>query len=79
MKLVDNWRLAPRMISVQAMAAASALLGAWAALPDGLRAELPDNTARWVAYGALALLFIGMTGRVLHQPGVDDAPPKGGA
>jgi hypothetical protein len=38
-KLIPNWRHAWRMFSVQAQTGAVAVLGAWQALPDDLRAQ----------------------------------------
>lgn len=56
-----------RMFSMQAMSAATALLGAWGALPDSLQAQLPG---RLVAGIAVALLVLGMVGRLVQQDSV---------
>lgn len=64
-RLIPNWRQAPRMLSMQAMSATVALIGAWQALPDEMRTQIPQ---RWVMWGAIALLVLGMVGRLWHQP-----------
>lgn len=72
MKLVENWNKAHRMISMQCMAAASTVMAAWMQLPDDMKSKLPDSMAQLVGYAVLALLVLGMSGRLIHQPGVDD-------
>lgn len=68
-KLVDGWGQAWRWFSVQAMALALALQGAWAALPDDLKAGAPG----WAVSAVTAtLLAAGILGRLVKQPG--DAP-----
>lgn len=65
MKLVPNARRAWRWFSMQAMGVSAAGLAAWAAMPSDLRAVVPDNV---VAIGAVALLALGMIGRLVDQP-----------
>ena len=65
MKLIPNWRRAWRMFSVQAMTAATAILGAWQAFPPDLRDSLPET---WVHGSAMALLVLGIVGRLIAQP-----------
>lgn len=67
MRLIPNWRRAWRMFSVQAMTAATAVLGAWQAFPPDLKASLPEG---WVHASAMALLVLGIVGRLIDQPAV---------
>ena len=71
MKLIDNWTRAWRMLSVQAMALAAAVQGAWPLLPPDLRDALPPNVVNWVS---LVLLVAGIVGRLVQQPAVQPAP-----
>lgn len=69
MKLIDNAGRAWRFVSMQAMAAAIGLLGAWQWLPDDLKASIPHE---WVTYTSIVLLVLGMVGRMVKQ---EPAPP----
>lgn len=71
MKLVDNWRAAPRMLSVQLMALALALQAAGGALPPEVLATLPEGAQRWIT---LVLLAAGILARVLQQPSLHEPP-----
>lgn len=64
MKLIDNWNKAHRMLSVQAMALAAAIQGAWPAVPEDLKATLPPSLVHWVS---VALLVAGILGRLVDQ------------
>jgi hypothetical protein len=64
MKLIDEWTKAWRMLSVQAMTLAGALQGAWVAVPDDLRSQVPSGLVHWITIGLLAL---GLVGRVVKQ------------
>ena len=64
--LVDEWKAAWRWFSVQSMALAAVLLGAWQALPDELRGALPPALPHWLA---IALLVLGIAGRLVKQKG----------
>jgi hypothetical protein len=66
MRLIDEWRGAWRWFSMQAMALAAALQGAWAALPDDMRQHVPG---RIVTAATLALLVLGIGGRLVKQKG----------
>lgn len=72
MKLIPEARRAWRMFSVQAQALALALLGTWQTIPDDLKAKLPPSLVYWVAMG---LMVLGIVGRLIHQPAVQE-PPK---
>lgn len=67
MKLITNWRKAYRMLSVQAMAIATAIQGAWAVLPDDMKASVPPQAVYWITMG---LLVFGIAGRLVDQPKV---------
>ena len=67
MKLIQNWRSALRMYSVQAQTVNLAILGAWQALPDDLRGSAPSPV---VAGIVAALLVLGIAGRLIAQPAV---------
>lgn len=64
MKLIPNWRRAWRMFSVQAQAIALAVIGAWQAVPDDIRASIPQ----WGLWAMLAAILAGgIAGRLIDQ------------
>lgn len=67
MKLIDEWKSAWKMLSVQAMGAALAIQGAWPEIPTDLKAQLPQHLVHWVSIG---LLVLGIAGRLVKQPSV---------
>jgi len=69
--LIPNWRKAWRMISMQAMAAGAGVQAAWAMLADDMKGALGPDALKYVAYLTVALLLIGMGGRVVKQPKVE--------
>lgn len=71
MKLINEWRRAYRMLSVQAMALALAIQGAWPSIPDDLKAQLPAEAVHWVS---IALLVAGILGRLVKQESVNPDP-----
>ena len=72
MRLIDNWKRAHRMLSVQAMALAVAIQGVWPTIPDDLKASLPPYLVHWVS---IALLVAGIVGRLVSQDSTTE-PPK---
>jgi hypothetical protein len=66
MKLLPDWRRSWRWFSVQAMALALAVQGAWAALTPDQVAALPDWTVQAVTG---AVLVLGIIGRLVAQDG----------
>lgn len=64
MKLVDDAKQAWRWFSVQANVLNMALLGAWATVPDDMKAGIPPQL---VFYGSVALLVLGTVGRLVDQ------------
>jgi len=69
MKLVENAKQAWRWFSVQAMALAVAIQGAWMFIPDDMKASIPKGVVEGVT---IALLVLGVAGRVVKQA---DKPP----
>lgn len=67
MKLIANWRKAYRMLSIQAMAAATAIQGAWVFIPEDMKSSIPPTVVQWVTMGLLAF---GIVGRLVDQPKV---------
>ena len=64
MKLIPNWRRAWRMFSVQAQALAIAVIGAWQAIPDDIRASIPQ----WGLWSLLGVILAGgIAGRLIDQ------------
>lgn len=70
MKLIDEWKKAYRMLSVQAMGLALAVQGAWPTMPEDLKARLPSHLVYWVS---ALLLVAGIVGRLVRQ---DALKPK---
>ena len=68
MKLIDNWKRAHRMLSMQAMTLALAIHGAWLSIPDDLKTSLPPHLVNWVSIG---LLVAGIAGRLVSQDSTD--------
>jgi hypothetical protein len=74
--IIDNWRSAWRMVSVQCMTAAGLLQGLYEALQDGwlsLPAEvqqlvLQSVPAKTVHYVTALLMLVGVVGRLIKQP-----------
>lgn len=64
MKLVPEARKAWRWFSVQAMAWALAIQGAWATVPEDMKASVPAGLVHWLTIGLLAL---GIAGRLVKQ------------
>lgn len=67
MKLIDNWKKAYRMISVQAMVIATAIQGTWVLVPEDLKTSIPPTIVQWITMGLLAF---GIIGRLIDQPKV---------
>lgn len=73
MRLVENWHRLHRAFSVQAMALAAAVQGAWPSIPADLKAALPPNLVHWVS---ITLLVAGIVGRMVDQGSITSQPPK---
>jgi protein-S-isoprenylcysteine O-methyltransferase Ste14 len=63
-KLVEDARKAWRWFSVQAMALALAIQGAWEVLPAEMKSSIPSQ---YVTYATLVLLGLGLVGRLVKQ------------
>jgi hypothetical protein len=68
MRLVTNANRAWRWFSVQAMTAAIALQAGWQAMPPDLAERIP---AEWVTGLSIAVLVLGIVGRLVDQGGSD--------
>lgn len=64
MKLISNWKEAPKFISMQCMAVAVALQGSWEVMPIPLKDQLPDGVVTGLS---ITLLVLGMIGRLVKQ------------
>lgn len=64
MKLVDDAGKAWRWFSMQAMAWALAIQGAWAAMPEDMKTSIPAGLVHWIT---MALLVLGIVGRLVKQ------------
>ena len=69
MRMIENWRKAYRMLSVQAMALATAIQGTWMTIPDDMKASIPAQAVHWITMGLLAF---GIFGRLVDQPKVHE-------
>ena len=65
MKLIPNWKKAWRMVSVQAMALAGSIQGAWMFIPEDMKSSISPNIVQSVT---VALLILGIAGRMVDQP-----------
>lgn len=71
--LVPDWRQCWRWFSMQAQGVATAILGAWLAVPEDLR----DRVPLWLVITlVLILLLLGMVGRLVDQPAARSGDPK---
>jgi hypothetical protein len=69
--LIPNWRKAFRMFSIQAMSAAILVQSVWGTLDSDMRASIPVWCVRALT---VALLLLGIVGRLVDQPKVQHAP-----
>jgi hypothetical protein len=70
MKLIKDARRAWRFFSVQAMALAGALQGAWLAMPPDLQSRVPGDIVDGLT---VAILALGIVGRLVDQGGGNGA------
>ena len=64
MKLIPDWKQAPKWFSVQALSLAATIQATWALIPDDLKASIPQE---WVAGATSVILVLGVLGRILDQ------------
>ena len=69
MKLIDEWKVAYKYISVQMPALNVAFLGTWSVLPQKFQDVLPIP---WVIGIAVFLLIAGVFGRLIKQETKDE-------
>lgn len=68
MRLVDNWKRSHRKYSVQAMAIAASIQGAWQGFSaTGLASSLPQSATKVIAYLVMGLLALGIVGSMVDQ------------
>jgi len=67
MKLIDNWHLSWKLLSVQLSAVGASVTAGYLALPQEFKSAIPPE---WVQYAALATFVAGILGRVIAQPNV---------
>jgi len=73
MRLVKDWKICHRWLSMRFLAAAVALQTAFMAMPDPMRAALPDWATR---AAAIALLACAVLGRLIDQGDNDASADK---
>lgn len=61
---VEDWRQAASWLSIQAMALNTAFLATWALVPERFQNKIGED---WVTGIAIALLVLGMFGRLTKQ------------
>ena len=71
MKMIKNPRRVLRHFSTWAMTFGGGLQAVWLGLPDSIRADLPANAGRIVAWITLVVAVWGLGGKV-----VDQTPPE---
>lgn len=59
--LRDDWKQAYKWLSVNCMALAAAIQGAWVYIPDDMRQSLPQHT---VSIITMVLMGLGIFGRI---------------
>lgn len=64
MKLVEDAKGAWRWFSMQCMAGALAIQGAWEVIPADMKSSIPQQYVTWLTLGLLAF---GMVGRLVKQ------------
>lgn len=64
MKLIPDWKQAPRWFSTQSMALAGIVQAAWLGVPDEMKASVPQE---WVAGLTGVLMVLGIIGRLVDQ------------
>lgn len=63
MKLIENWKRAYRMYSVQVMGFIVALGAAWPLIPDDLKSHLPADMLPYIS----VLALLGIVFRLVKQ------------
>jgi hypothetical protein len=71
MKLIDEWKSAWRMFSMQAMAAAVVLQTVWPEIPAEIKADWPPHAVHWIT---VVVLVLGGIGRLVKQAPKEPPP-----
>ncbi len=71
MCLIDEWKHAWKLLSIQANTVGLGIVGAYAALPEEFKSAIP---AKYVLAAAGVTFLLGLVGRLVKQP--DALPPK---
>jgi hypothetical protein len=66
MQLIENWKQAWKLFSVQALALLAALPVVWMSLPEDIKAMVPADWMKWIM---VAIAIGGLFGRMIAQPG----------
>lgn len=78
MRLVSDWKQAPRWFCVHALALQAAAVTAWASVPSDLRSAVPAGTLAAVCGGIAVLGFVGRLVDQTPKPkDVDDTDQAG--
>lgn len=64
MKLVQDWRQAPRWASMWAMTGAGAIQATWLGIPADMKASIPSDLVMWIT---IILMVLGSVGRLIDQ------------
>lgn len=72
MKLVPNWKQGWKWLSVHLMAIGAAFTATWVAVPETMRAFLPD---KWAHMAAMVTFLAGLAARFISQP-TKPVPPE---
>jgi hypothetical protein len=71
MKLIEEWKQAWKMFSVQASAIGIAIPAVYLQLPDDFKATIPHH---WIVMASAITAACGLVGRLIQQTPKDEAP-----
>lgn len=60
LRVIDDWKAGWKWVSTQALAIGAGINGAWVAVPDELKSNLPPKL---LAYASLVIFASGLIGR----------------
>lgn len=63
-RLVEDWKQAWKWLSINCMALAAAVQGAWLYIPEDMRQSIPNKYITGVTF---ALMVLGVLGRLVRQ------------
>lgn len=79
MKLVADWKIAHKWLSVRIAALAAGLQTGWLALPDAIKADLSPAVGKAVSYTVAILAAAVILGRVIDQGSTEETKENGPA